>query len=177
MWNQQISKSLGNLFVEHLTAENKRLSDHDKNLYKNVTIKNTINRKMSISGTFFTLFLLVSGLTFFALFGDAYVKTAIAMHEFNEPDSTPSLQRIRATNLVIPRLATVLEARVMKIAILVSYENSDYGISMPVPAGWQEATPPEEEVDGLLIWFEPNTRGATLAISVFEPESGTRKRN
>ena len=162
MWNQQISKSLGNLFVEHLTAENKRLSDHDKNLYKNVTIKNTINRKMSISGTFFTLFLLVSGLTFFALFGDAYVKTAIAMHEFNEPDSTPSLQENSGDQSGYSTISNSFGSQGDENSDSSTYENSDYGISMPVPAGWQEATPPEEEVDGLLIRFEPNTRGATL---------------
>jgi hypothetical protein len=174
MWNQKIPTNLSTLLGRHITEENKRLSNNSKNLYKNVIIKKVVNKKMPIGGTFFTLFLLLfSTLAIFALSSDLCMKTALAMHEFREGESTRNLQDSSNDQFGYSEISNGFGTEGGDNINSGVYENPDIGLSMPVPPDWQEA-PPAEEIEGLEVQIRPSDRlDVYFAISVYGTEPGT----
>ena len=136
-------------------------------------IKNAVNKKMPISGTFFTLFLLLfSTFTIFALSSDLCMKTALAMHEFSEGESTRNLQDSSNDQFGYSEISNGFGNEGGDNSNSGIYENPDYGISMPVPPDWEESPPPEE-IEGLEVQIRPSDRlDVYFAISIFGTEPG-----
>ena len=127
------------------------------------------NKKMPISGTLFTLFLLlVSVFSIFALSNNIRIDPAFAINQSPGRDSLRNLQDGSTDQIAfLKEISNGFGSQSSGISDSNSYENPEIGLSVPIPPDWRES-PPEEEWEGFETQFKPSSRqDVFFAISVY----------
>ena len=127
------------------------------------------NKKMHISGTLFTLFLLlVSVFIIFALSNSIRIDPAFAINQSPGRDSLRNLQDDSIDQFAfLKEISNGFGSQSSGNSDSNLYENPEIGLRVPIPPDWRES-PPEEEWEGFEIQFQPSSRqDVFFAISVW----------